>query len=153
MIILKYVETVNHQYPTKNAQFICRSISAAYIIVLVSAIIFLAGAEDKLFLLAVTRKIGGLTLFLDFSDRCANTRSLHLPPAAVACVARHARALFQEFYAQTKKQAPQKRCLFFWQGQKDLAYAAALPCILMARRPKFCEFQYPPHRSSLKTVH
>ena len=44
-------------------------------------------------------KYGGVTPYF---DRCANIRSLLLPPAAVACVARHARASFQEFYAQTK---------------------------------------------------
>ncbi|MBQ0110903.1 MAG: hypothetical protein KBS41_03145, partial [Oscillospiraceae bacterium] len=40
--------------------------------------------------LAVCEKIFGLTLNLDFFDRCANLCSLHPPPAALANVARRA---------------------------------------------------------------
>lgn len=92
----------------------------AYIIVFVSAIIFLAGAEGRLCLLRQPGKIGGLALFHDFSDRCANKRSLHLPPAAVACVARHARASFQEFYAQTKNTGTAKAMPVFLAGPEGL---------------------------------
>ena len=75
--------------------------------------------ERRSALLRLPGKIFGLALFLDFSDRCANTSSLHLPPAAGACVARHARASVQVF-TLTKNTGTAKRCLYFWQGQKDL---------------------------------
>lgn len=73
-----------------------------------------------------TRKNRRATAFLDFSDRCANKRSLHLPPAAVACVARHARASFQEFYAQPKNTGTAKRCLYFLAGAEGLGVCCSV---------------------------
>jgi len=44
---------------------------------------FLPKAEIIVASVAVPEKIIGLTLFLDFFDRCLSLTSLHLPPAAL----------------------------------------------------------------------
>lgn len=145
---------MNHQYPTKNALFICKSIPPCIYNSFCFSNHFLGrGRRQTMPSCGNPEKSAGLRLSLIFPTAapthapfiCHWQRSRVLPGTRVP--------RFKNFTHRQKIQAPQKRCLYFWQGQKDLAYAAALPCILMARRPKFCEFQYPPHRSSLKTVH
>ena len=44
---------------------------------------FLPAAEINVASVAVPEKIIGLTLILDFFDRCLSLASLHLPPAAL----------------------------------------------------------------------
>ena len=48
-----------------------------------SRIAYFLGETRKYFPVAVPEKIIGLTLFLDFFDRCLSLTSLHLPPAAL----------------------------------------------------------------------